>query len=92
MNYIVLLCIVIKNTNTMEKLNVNPSTHQHRLSYNDWVKEFKVGSGYVEPTKYFEGHKNWSMEPIGVCRHLYESELERFFRVLYYKIRRMFSR
>lgn len=82
--------MVIKNTNTMEKLNIKPSTHQHRLSYNEWVKEFRVSSGYVEPTKYFQGN-NPSMEPIGVAKYLYESELERFIRVSRIHLRKIFS-
>ncbi len=74
----------------MEKLNVKHSIHQHKLSYNEWVKEYRVGSGYIEPTKYYQGN-NPSMKPIGVAKYLYESEFEKFIRVSRIYLRKTFS-
>lgn len=76
----------------MNKLNIKPSNDKPSLSFNDWVKELNVSRCYVEPTKYFEGNNpNWSMEPIGVCRYLYENEVERFIRVSRIYLRKLFS-
>lgn len=70
-----------------KKLNVQPSKYTHKMSYNEWTKHFNVGGGYVEPTKYFQGHTNWSMKPIGVAKYINETPIERFFRVLFNKIK-----
>ncbi len=39
-----------------KKLKVKYSNFQTNLTFNEWVKETKFGSGYVAPTKYFEGN------------------------------------
>ena len=53
--------------NQENKLRVKLSTFQTDLSFNEWVKRYKVGSGYVEPTKYFQGNPSCGIHPIGVC-------------------------
>lgn len=41
----------------MEKnLKVRPSKFKTTLTFNEWVEKYKVSSGYVEPTKYFQGN------------------------------------
>lgn len=66
----------------MEKLRVKKSDFKSDLSFNEWCEKYNLGKGYVRPTQYFQGHKNWSMEPIGVAKYIYESPIERLFRVL----------
>lgn len=39
-----------------KKLRVKESTFQTNLSFNEWVEKYNVGSGYIEPTKYFQGN------------------------------------
>lgn len=39
-----------------KKLRVKPSKFKSPLTYNEWVEKYKVSSGYVEPTKYFQGN------------------------------------
>lgn len=86
-----------QNTNTMEnqepnKLRVKLSTFKSDLTFNEWVLKYNVGRQYQEPTKYFGGNNpKFNMEPIGVCKHLHESEFERFFRILFGRIQRKFS-
>jgi hypothetical protein len=72
----------------MEKLNVKPSNHKHLMSYNDWAREFNVGSGYVEPTKYFQGNPGPGIQPMGVAKIINETSIERFFRILYNKLKK----
>ena len=50
---------------------------QRELTYNEWVKEYKVSSSYVEPTKYYQGNKGSGFEPM-----VMETKLQRFFRLL----------
>lgn len=38
------------------KLKVKPSKFKSPLTFNEWVEKYKVSSGYVEPTKYFQGN------------------------------------
>lgn len=76
-----------KQINDMEKLNVKKSNFKPEMDYNEWAKKFNVGSGYVQPTKYFQGHTNWSMKPIGVAKYINETPIERFFRVLFNKFK-----
>ncbi len=71
----------------MEKLNVKPSKYKHRMSYNEWTKEFRVGSGYVEPTKFYQGNPGPGIQPIGVARIINETPFERFFRILTNKLK-----
>jgi hypothetical protein len=39
-----------------KKLKVRPSTFQTTLTFNEWVEKYNVSSGYIEPTKYFQGN------------------------------------
>lgn len=39
-----------------KKLRVKQSTFQTTLSFNEWVDKYGVSSGYIEPTKYFQGN------------------------------------
>ena len=71
----------------MEKLNVKPSQYTHRMSYNEWTKEFNVGRGYVEPTKYYQGNPSCGIKPMGVARLINETPIERFFSVLFNKLK-----
>lgn len=70
----------------MEKLNVKPSKFKHKLTYNEWTKEFRVGSGYVEPSKLYQGNPSCGIKPIGVAKVLDESPFERFVRILFNKL------
>lgn len=75
------LCIN-KINNDMEKLRVKKSDFKSDLSFNEWCEKYNLGKGYIQPTQYFQGHKNWSMEPIGVAKYIHENPIERLFRVL----------
>ncbi len=70
----------------MNNLNVKTSNHSHLTEYNEWVKEFNVGSRYVEPTKYYEGNNGCGIKPIGVARYLTETPFERVFRIFFKKL------
>jgi phage host-nuclease inhibitor protein Gam len=70
----------------MEKLNVRPSKYKHRLTYNEWTKEFRVGSGYVEPSKLYQGNPSCGIRPIGVAKYLEETPIERFIRLFFNKL------
>jgi hypothetical protein len=72
--------------NDMDNLNVKPSKYTHRMGYNEWAREFNVGSGYVEPTKYYQGNPGPGIKPIGVANYLTETSFERFFRILFNKL------
>jgi hypothetical protein len=74
------------NLNDMEKLNVKPSKYKHRMSYNEWTKEFRVGSGYVEPPKLYQGNPSCGIRPIGVAKVIDETPFEKFVRVLINKL------
>ena len=39
-----------------KKLRVKMSTFQTTLTFNEWVDKYNVSSGYIEPTKYFQGN------------------------------------
>jgi hypothetical protein len=39
-----------------KKLRVKPSKFKSSLTFNEWVEKYKVSSGYIEPTKYFQGN------------------------------------
>jgi len=72
--------------NDMNNLSVKPSKHSHRMGYNEWVKEFNVGSRYVEPTKYYQGNPGPGIKPIGISNYLTETSFERFFRIFFNKL------
>ena len=72
----------------MKNLNVKPSKQTHTMSYNEWAKEFNVGSGYIEPTKYYQGNPSCGIKPMGVARLIDETPFQWFFRVLYYKLKK----
>ena len=41
----------------MEKnLKVRTINFERRLTFNEWVEKYRVSSGYIEPTKYFQGN------------------------------------
>jgi hypothetical protein len=39
-----------------KKLRVKESTFQTSLTFNEWVEKYNVSSGYIEPTKYYQGN------------------------------------
>ena len=39
-----------------KNLKVTPSKFKSTLSFNEWVVKYRVSSGYIEPTKYFQGN------------------------------------
>ena len=39
-----------------KKLRVTPSKFKSTLTFNEWVEKYRVSSGYIEPTKYFQGN------------------------------------
>lgn len=39
-----------------KKLRVTPSKFKPTLTFNEWVEKYKVSSGYIEPTKYYQGN------------------------------------
>jgi hypothetical protein len=41
---------------TKEKLRVKYSDFKTDLTYNEWVEQYGVSSGYIEPTKYYQGN------------------------------------
>ena len=71
----------------MKNLNVKPSKQTHTMSYNEWAKEFNVGRGYVEQTKYYQGNPSCGIKPMGVARLINETPIERFFSVLFNKLK-----
>lgn len=38
------------------KLKVKQSDFKTTLSFNEWVVKYGVSSGYIEPTKYYQGN------------------------------------
>lgn len=41
---------------TKERLRVKYSEFKTDLTYNEWVEQYRVSSGYIEPTKYYQGN------------------------------------
>jgi hypothetical protein len=39
-----------------ERLRVKYSDFKTDLTYNEWVEQYRVSSGYIEPTKYYQGN------------------------------------
>ena len=39
-----------------ERLRVKYSEFKTDLTYNEWVEQYGVSSGYIEPTKYYQGN------------------------------------
>ena len=39
-----------------KKLRVTQSKFKSTLTFNEWVEKYRVSSGYIEPTKYFQGN------------------------------------
>jgi hypothetical protein len=39
-----------------KKLRVTPSKFKSTLTFNEWVEKYRVSSGYIEPTKYYQGN------------------------------------
>jgi hypothetical protein len=39
-----------------KKLRVIPSKFKSTLTFNEWVEKYRVSSGYIEPTKYYQGN------------------------------------
>ena len=74
------MCSIIIKKNV---LYLTIHTHQKKkemereLTYNEWVKKFKVSSGYVEPTKYFQGNPSSGFKPIE-----FETKLQRLLKLL----------
>lgn len=52
-----------KNVNAPENLRVKVSKFKSDLSFNEWAEKYKVGHGYVEPTKYFQGNVGAGIKP-----------------------------
>lgn len=45
-----------ENNQEQKKLRVKLSTFQTTLTFNEWVEKYNVSSGYIEPTRYFQGN------------------------------------
>ena len=54
--------------NQENKLRVKLSPFKSDLTFNEWVEKYKVGSGYVEPTKYFQGNPSSGIKPMELQR------------------------
>ena len=54
--------------NQENKLRVKLSPFKSDLTFNEWVEKYKVGSGYVEPTKYFQGNPSCGVKPMELQR------------------------
>ena len=54
--------------NQENKLKVKLSPFKSDLTFNEWVEKYKVGSGYVEPTKYFQGNPSSGVKPMELQR------------------------
>ena len=39
-----------------KKLRVKHSDFKTNLTFNEWVEKYNVSSGYIEPTKYYQGN------------------------------------
>jgi len=52
-----------KNVNAPENLKVKVSKFKSDLSFNEWAEKYRVGHGYVEPTKYFQGNVGAGIHP-----------------------------
>ena len=39
-----------------KKLKCKMSTFQTDMSFNEWVRAYRVSSQYIEPTKYYQGN------------------------------------
>ncbi len=52
-----------KNVNAPENLKVKVSKFKSDLSFNEWAEQYKVGHGYIEPTKYFQGNVGAGIQP-----------------------------
>ena len=50
--------------NQENKLRVKLSPFKSDLTFNEWVEKYRVGSGYVEPTKYFQGNPSSGIKPM----------------------------
>ena len=61
-----------------KKMNTSNNQTKRELSFNEWVTKYNVGSGYVEPTKYFQGNPSSGFRPMEET----ESFIQRFFRLL----------
>ena len=46
----------MENNQEQKRLRVRLSTFQTNLSFNEWVEKYNVSSGYIEPTRYFQGN------------------------------------
>jgi hypothetical protein len=52
------------------KLKVSKVTHpENRPTQSEWYEEFKVGSAYIKPTKYFDGNAFDSQVFLGIKRN-----------------------
>lgn len=47
---------MLENNQEQKKLRVKLSTFQTTLTFNEWVEKYNVSSGYIEPTRYFQGN------------------------------------
>lgn len=45
-----------------KKLKVKLSTFQTDLTFNEWCERYNVGGLYQEPTRYFTGMRNLTMD------------------------------
>lgn len=71
----------------MEDLKIKKSKYGHGMSYNEWAETFNVGSGYVTKPELFEKNVGCGIKPVGVANYINETKLERFFRILTYKLK-----
>ncbi len=71
-----------KNVNAPENLRVKVSKFKSDLSFNEWAEKYRVGHGYVEPTKYFQGNVGAGIQPQFKEPTFWE-ELKRLFIIRY---------
>jgi hypothetical protein len=72
-----------KNVNAPENLKVKVSKFKSDLSFNEWAEQYKVGHGYIQPTKYFQGNVGAGIHPKVNDEPTFWEELKRLFIMRY---------
>lgn len=65
-----------KNVNAPENLKVKVSKFKSDLSFNEWAKQYRVGSQYVQPQPLFQGNPSAGIRP-QISRPTFWEELKR---------------
>ena len=53
------------------------NTNKRELTFNEWVMMYNVSSGYVEPTRLFQGNPSSGFKPMET-----ETTIQRFLKLL----------